>query len=94
MKQYLKKSITLVLLALSSSLMAAEPLDVNTATAEQLALALKGIGQSKAEAIIQYRTEHGPFASLDDLTKVKGIGAALLDKNKAVIQVKTEIKQP
>ena len=61
---------------------AAEPVqsgkvNINTATAEQLT-ALDGIGESKANAIIQYREQHGDFKSLDDLLNVKGIGEKTL----------------
>ena len=51
--------------------------NINTATKEQLD-ALKGIGPTKAQAIIDYRTKHGPFKSIDDLEKVPGIGPATL----------------
>lgn len=63
----------------------AGPVDVNTASAEQLSESLQGVGPQKAAAIVAYREQHGPFRSLDDLTKVKGIGASLLEKNKGQI---------
>jgi len=63
-----------------SSLAWAEPIDINTASAVQLST-LKGIGPSKAEAIVRYRTEHGAFTSIDQLVNVKGIGHATLRKN-------------
>jgi competence protein ComEA len=53
--------------------------NINTASAEQLE-ALPGIGGVTAERIVSYRTENGPFASVDDLVKVKGIGSKTLDK--------------
>ncbi|MFT3855035.1 MAG: helix-hairpin-helix domain-containing protein [Ilumatobacteraceae bacterium] len=56
----------------------AGPIDVNTATAEQLD-ALPGVGPSTAAAIIAYRDAHGPFAIVDDLGEVRGIGPAKLD---------------
>jgi comEA protein len=52
---------------------------VNTATQEELET-LPEIGPATAQAIIQYRTEHGPFNSLEDLDQVPGIGPATLDK--------------
>lgn len=63
----------------------AGPVDINSADAEQLSESLQGVGPAKAAAIVAYREQHGPFRSLDDLTKVKGIGASLLDKNKGLI---------
>ena len=49
------------------------PLDINAAAAEELA-ALPGIGEVLAGRIVAYREEHGPFAAVEDLTKVSGIG--------------------
>jgi competence protein ComEA len=54
------------------------PLDLNQATLEQLD-ALPGVGPATAQAIVDYRTEHGPFMAVDDLLEVRGIGPAKLD---------------
>jgi len=53
-------------------------ININTADAEDLAL-LPGIGPSLAENIIAYRKTHGPFISLEDLSKVDGIGKKKLE---------------
>jgi competence protein ComEA len=53
-------------------------INLNTATADQLD-ALPGVGPTTAAAIIDYRTRHGPFRSIDDLLDVRGIGPAKLD---------------
>ena len=58
-------------------------LNINTANAEQLTQ-MQGIGTKKAEAIVRYREEHGPFASLDSLTMVRGIGEATIEKNRLI----------
>ena len=58
---------------------AAGPIDVNTATAAQLE-GLPGIGPSLAAAIIAFRTDHGPFATLDALEQVPGIGPSKLSQ--------------
>ena len=54
------------------------PLDLNTATQEELE-SLPGIGPSKAADIIAYRDEHGPFATVEDLANVTGIGDATVE---------------
>lgn len=70
---------------------AAEPIkavNINTADAATLADGLIGVGQSKAEAIVAYRKEHGAFKSPDQLAEVKGIGDKLVQKNHNRIVVK------
>lgn len=57
---------------------------LNSATKEQL-MTIKGIGESKAEDIINYRQENGEFKSIEDIKNVKGIGDALFDKIKEYI---------
>lgn len=61
--------------------------NINTADAETLQGELTGIGKVKAEAIIEHRTANGPFASVDELLEVKGIGAATLEKNRDRLSV-------
>jgi competence protein ComEA len=56
---------------------AADRISLGSATLEQLDT-LPGIGPVTAQAIIDHRTEHGPFTSVDDLLDVKGIGEATL----------------
>lgn len=60
--------------------------NLNTATAEEL-MTLTGIGPSKADAILSYRTENGNFQSIEDLTKVSGIGDKTFEKLKEAITV-------
>lgn len=62
--------------------------NVNTANAEELADLLNGVGMSRAQAIIDFREQHGPFQSADDLTLVRGIGTATLERNRSVIRLK------
>lgn len=64
---------------------AATPVNVNTASAEQISEALKGIGQSKAEAIVAYRDANGEFKHVDELVNVKGIGIRTVDINREFI---------
>ena len=56
--------------------------NINTANAAQLTQ-LPGVGPAVAQKIIDYRTANGPFTSVDDLTKVPGIGAAKLAQIKS-----------
>lgn len=66
---------------------AAATIDLNSADASTLAREMRGIGQSKARAIVEYRRIHGPFRSIDDLALVKGIGARTIERNRAKLRV-------
>jgi len=61
--------------------------NLNTADAETLERALLGVGKVKAASIVDHRATNGPFASVDDLLEVKGIGAAILEKNRERLSV-------
>lgn len=62
-----------------SSVAAHRLIDVNAAGAEELAL-LPGVGPAIAGRIVSDRADRGPFASIDELRRVKGIGAATLER--------------
>ncbi|WP_458460781.1 helix-hairpin-helix domain-containing protein [Paenibacillus sp.] len=62
-------------------------IDVNTAPVSKLT-ELPGIGEKKAQAIVDYRNAHGPFAKVSDLTKVKGIGMKMLEKMAPYVQIR------
>jgi len=76
-------------LGIANAAIAAEPVDVNTATAEQLAEALNGVGESKARAIVEYRESNGLFTHIDELINVRGIGMATVDKNRDMLRVES-----
>lgn len=61
--------------------------NINTGSTEELASALIGVGTEKAQAIVDYRKEHGPFTDKSQLANVKGIGEATLKKNLSVIDI-------
>ncbi len=65
--------------------LAASPININQASAEQMAENLKGVGLKKAHAIVQYREKIGEFQTQNQLLNVKGIGAATLEKNEGNI---------
>lgn len=59
--------------------------NINTADEAMLSERLKGVGEKKAKAIVDYRKKNGPFRSLRQLEEVKGMGAAIVQKNRNVI---------
>jgi len=63
----------------------AGPVNVNTADAETISRELKGVGQSKAQAIVAYREAHGAFTAPEELLQVKGIGTRVLNDNQGDI---------
>lgn len=80
-----KHLVTAVVFGLSSLAFAVEPaapIDVNTASAETLADAIHGVGLKRAQAIVQYREQHGAFASVDQLAQVRGVSANIVERNR------------
>lgn len=59
-------------------------ININQADLQTLTL-IKGVGQKKAERIIQFRQEHGPFKSIEALSQVKGISLKIIETNKAML---------
>ena len=85
---FLRTMILFGLVLFSTHLMAA-PVDVNTASAKQIAKSLKGVGLNKAAAIVQFRNDNGPFTSIDELKQVRGIGSKVFSSIKDDILIKT-----
>ncbi|NOX08041.1 MAG: ComEA family DNA-binding protein [Gammaproteobacteria bacterium] len=77
-----------IFLFVSSWAHALEPLDINVASVKQMMNVLNGIGPYRAAAIVAYRDSNGPFESIEDLSKVKGVGSAIMERNRARIIVK------
>ena len=83
------KSLFLILAVLVSAQVYAGPVDINTADADMLASAIDGVGEKKAATIVQYRETNGPFASVDELVNIKGIGTGTVDRNRQKLTVTT-----
>ena len=74
------------LVAVPVLLMAAEEINLNTATLEEL-MTLDRIGPKYAQRIIDYRETHGAFEQIEDIMKVKGIGPKTFEANKDKITI-------
>ena len=85
------KIIKAILLALVLSItplfVFAEPVNINKANATVMAKNIKGVGPKLAGKIIAYRKQHGPFKTVDELKKVKGVGDKLIEKNRKQLTV-------
>jgi competence protein ComEA len=80
--KFITRTVLLVHLLFAGAAFGAVQVDINTADAVTLARELADVGLVKAEAIVAYRVAHGPFASFDDLAKVKGIGPRVIEENR------------
>jgi len=72
---------------LSAAAAWAGPVDINTADAATLARELNGVGPARAQAIVAYRNEHGPFKSVDDLRLVKNMPQKIIDSNRDLLRM-------
>lgn len=102
-KGFLSMSGLLLLLSLSTlqpGMIHAEPVEnshkaavsiinVNIASAMEIA-SIPGLGEKKSLAVIKYREKHGPYAKVEDLKKVDGIGNKLFEKIKPYVTVKAD----
>lgn len=89
------KSIALSL-ALATSALAADKVNINTADAATIDAVLLNIGPAKAQAIVDYRKANGAFKSMEELAMVKGIGLKTIEKNRDRIELgrATTAKKP
>ena len=83
----LGKVLVAMALFAAAGLSIAGPVNINTADVQALADNINGIGPKKAQAIIEYRQENGPFKSVEELANVKGIGLKIIERNKADLLV-------
>ncbi len=70
----------LVLCLYINSCFSSEPINVNSATAQEIESSLPGIGRVKAHAIVDHRSANGPFTNVQQLLDVKGIGPRTLER--------------
>ncbi len=81
------KSILFSVMMLCVSIAYAGQVNINSASAPTLASELTGVGDKKAQAIIEYRQKNGPFRSIEDLQNVKGISLKTIEKNRKNIEL-------
>jgi competence protein ComEA len=79
--------ISLIFCFFCLSTWAADTVDINQASAQEIAETLQGVGMTKAEEIVRYRDSNGAFKHVDELVNVKGIGLATVDKNRERISL-------
>ena len=82
------QSLAAIAAILSSSIALAAPVNINTASATEIAEALNGVGINKAQAIVEYREAYGEFSRADEIVFVRGIGNATYERNKDDILVR------
>ncbi len=87
MKRIIQGFLLCVLLGGASSMVLAEPVDINTADAATLAAELSGVGPALAEAIVRDREQNGRFTSPESLMRVRGIGERVVEANREKILV-------
>lgn len=80
--KHITRFAAILFFSLFSAMAWAWSVDINSASASELAAGINGVGEKRAMAIINYREAHGPFRSVDELVKVKGVGPKLLEKNR------------
>ena len=80
----------LAICLLIPTLLFAETININTADKETLMSAIKGVGEKRAEAIIAYRDDHGPFKSIEELANVSGVGPSIVESNMDNLSLKDE----
>src|SRR6185295_10849846 len=81
-------------LILSAAAAWAGPVDINTADAATLARELNGVGPARAQAIVAYRNEHGPFKSVDDLRLVKNMPQKIIEANRENLRMEGRASRP
>ena len=89
----MKKLIVVLLAALSFSINAFAAVNLNTASKEELET-IKGVGPSKAQAIVDYRKKNGAFKTVEDLNNVPGFGDKTVAALKSQVSVSSKAEAP
>jgi competence protein ComEA len=82
----MRKFLLVIFIGLAIYGVAVAAVNINTATKEELT-SLKGIGDKRAQDIIDYRTKNGPFKTVDDLEKVPGVGPGIMKQIRSQVTV-------
>jgi competence protein ComEA len=93
-EEFMKKLLLALAMWFAISGVALAVVNINTATKEELT-SLKGVGEKRAQEIINYRTKNGPFKTVDDLEKVPGIGPGIMKQIRSEVTTsgKTNIEK-
>jgi competence protein ComEA len=86
-QQFSRWCFLVVTLYAGAALAAPESVNVNHADAQTIAEALKGVGLSRAQAIVEYREQNGEFRDVYELANIKGIGERTVQQNEAKIRL-------
>ena len=82
----LRKILVISLFCLTFQGFSADTIDINTADKETL-MAVNGVGEKRAEAIIANREKNGPFNSIEQLLQIDGIGPSTLENNQGLLAI-------
>lgn len=82
------RTLSFALVSAFASQAFAGPININTASAEQLQQELVGVGPVIAQRIVEHRDSHGPFKTVEELSIVKGVGDKTLARNSSDILLK------
>ena len=91
----MRKLFLVLVMLVAFSGVAVAAVNINTATKEELT-SIKGVGEKRAQDIIDYRTKNGPFKTVDDLEKIPGVGPGLMKRIRSQVSTsgKTVIDMP
>ena len=91
----MKRLFLVLVMLVAFSGVAVAAVNINTATKEELT-SINGVGEKRAQDIIDYRTKNGPFKTVDDLEKIPGVGPGLMKRIRSQVSTsgKTVIDKP